>query len=340
MSAEGGQAPWPWSELGLDGPADGGAVRRAYAARLKAIDREDPAPFQRLRAALEAARRMATDAGASDTRPKMTQIARGMTPVDAPAPAPGPRPATPVPPAAPAAAAPDTGTDDPRRFLDDLARELTPRVWDVPRIEALLASAPAQDPHLRREAERTVFRALSDRYQSSDPQNIGPRTARLLEAEFAWHSDGVGFLRRFGLGGAAGPIIDDLQRLLSTAPHHVPSDGAGRGTLASLAGAIALIWAAWMLRSGDPDSPESTLMLLMASVALFLPVWVATAALVHVAGLTPIPPAVPRGWNRLCARWRPAGAVDLFLSRPGGRDTALRALATLICIGLVWWADL
>ena len=95
-----------------------------------------------------------------------------------------------------------------------------------------------------------------------------------------------------------------------------------------------------MLLSGDPDNPGSTVMMLVASVALFLPVWLAAAALVHVAGLTPVPAAVPRGWNRLCGRWRAVGALDLFLSRPAGRATATRAFATLATIALIWWAGL
>ena len=333
MSAEGGQAPWPWSELGLDGPADGGTVRRAYAARLKAFDREDAGQFQRLRAALEAGRRMATDAGTPTPRPKMTEIAEVAPLAVPPAPAPA-RPApAPVPKANPAA--------DRRRFFDDLTRELTTRVWDIPRIEALLASAPAQDPHLRREAERAVFRALSDRYQSPDPQIIGPRSARFLEAEFAWHSDGVGFLRRFGMGGASARILNDLQRLLSTAPPpgSLPR-GENKDSLTRLAGPLAVIWGAWMLLSGNPDRGDAAIMRLVALVALFLPVWVATAGLVHVAGLTPLPAAVPQAWNRLCARWRPAGAVDLFLSRPGGRAALTRGLATLATIALIWWAGL
>ena len=34
---------WPWSELGLSGPADSQAVKRAYAQRLKTTHpEEDP----------------------------------------------------------------------------------------------------------------------------------------------------------------------------------------------------------------------------------------------------------------------------------------------------------
>lgn len=57
---------WPWSELGLPGPADLSAVRRAYAERLKTTHpEEDPEGFQRLHEAYQQARRMARKGGGS-----------------------------------------------------------------------------------------------------------------------------------------------------------------------------------------------------------------------------------------------------------------------------------
>jgi tetratricopeptide (TPR) repeat protein len=51
-------AGFPWSELGLDGPADERAIRRAYAARLKIVRPDlDAAGFQRLVQARDAALR-------------------------------------------------------------------------------------------------------------------------------------------------------------------------------------------------------------------------------------------------------------------------------------------
>lgn len=51
-------AGFPWSELGLDGPADQHTIRRAYAARLKIVRPDlDPAGFQRLVQARDAALR-------------------------------------------------------------------------------------------------------------------------------------------------------------------------------------------------------------------------------------------------------------------------------------------
>ena len=54
---------WPWSELGLDGPASLEEVRRAYAQRVKQVHpEEDPEGFQRLHAAYQQARRAARQA--------------------------------------------------------------------------------------------------------------------------------------------------------------------------------------------------------------------------------------------------------------------------------------
>lgn len=55
---------WPWSELGLPGPADLSEVRRAYAERLKTTHpEEDPEGFQRLHEAYQQARRLARKGG-------------------------------------------------------------------------------------------------------------------------------------------------------------------------------------------------------------------------------------------------------------------------------------
>ncbi len=60
---------WPWSELGLPGPSDLAAVRRAYAQRLKTTHPEDdPEGFQRLHEAYQEARRLARQGGGPAAR--------------------------------------------------------------------------------------------------------------------------------------------------------------------------------------------------------------------------------------------------------------------------------
>lgn len=61
---------WPWSELGLDGPASLEEVRRAYARRVKEVHpEEDPEGFQRLHTAYQEARQAARKAERAARRP-------------------------------------------------------------------------------------------------------------------------------------------------------------------------------------------------------------------------------------------------------------------------------
>lgn len=56
--------PWPWSELGLPGPAGVEEIRHAYAQRLKDVHpEEDPEGFQRLHQAYQTARKLAHTTG-------------------------------------------------------------------------------------------------------------------------------------------------------------------------------------------------------------------------------------------------------------------------------------
>lgn len=64
---------WPWSELGLGGKVPLREVKRAYAARLKEIDRSDPEAFGALRGAFDAAKARAAPDGTK--RPRMAEVA-------------------------------------------------------------------------------------------------------------------------------------------------------------------------------------------------------------------------------------------------------------------------
>lgn len=67
---------WPWAELGLEGRAELREVKRAYAARLKQIDRNDPEEFQRLQQAFDQAKRGAIKPKGGAARPSMAALAR------------------------------------------------------------------------------------------------------------------------------------------------------------------------------------------------------------------------------------------------------------------------
>lgn len=62
---------WPWSELGLPGPAELRSIRAAYAERLKTTrPEEDPEGFQRLHAAYQEASRQARRAARTEAIPE------------------------------------------------------------------------------------------------------------------------------------------------------------------------------------------------------------------------------------------------------------------------------
>ncbi len=79
-----------WQELGIDATEDAGAIKSAYAARLKATRPEnDPEGFQRLRAAYTAALRLAGQTGPSVVpmpRPEEAETAVLERPADTPPP--------------------------------------------------------------------------------------------------------------------------------------------------------------------------------------------------------------------------------------------------------------
>ena len=129
---------WPWSELGLEKRATEREVKRAYAARLKQIDRNDPAAFGALRDAFSAAKNGALKDKAAPKRPRMADIAEGRTGVDS---APDDAPPIPLqeplrpPPVQPethvpdTAAEPDTPVDpgqNPEPDVQDLFADLPP----------------------------------------------------------------------------------------------------------------------------------------------------------------------------------------------------------------------
>ena len=76
---------WPWSELGLSGPAELSEIRAAYARKLKtAHPEEDPEGFQRLHTAYQEASRRARRLARSAQAGPETPPAEGSTPPERP----------------------------------------------------------------------------------------------------------------------------------------------------------------------------------------------------------------------------------------------------------------
>ena len=76
---------WPWSELGLSGPAELSEIRAAYARKLKtAHPEEDPEGFQRLHTAYQEASRRARRLARSAQAGPETPPAEGSAPPERP----------------------------------------------------------------------------------------------------------------------------------------------------------------------------------------------------------------------------------------------------------------
>ena len=88
---------WPWSELGLSGPADLAAVRHAYAERLKTTHpEEDPEGFQRLNEAYQQARQLARKGGRAASQAPVSRPVSPPRPAERPEePEQGPEPEEP-----------------------------------------------------------------------------------------------------------------------------------------------------------------------------------------------------------------------------------------------------
>lgn len=123
---------WPWSELGLEKPATEREVKRAYAARLKQIDRNDPQAFGALRDAFAAARNGALKDKTAPKRPRMADIADGRAGLDDATPVPLREPVRPAQtsPEAPKARTPE----EPEPQNDDAGHH--------PPVEELFADMP------------------------------------------------------------------------------------------------------------------------------------------------------------------------------------------------------
>ena len=165
---------WPWSELGLDGPAGLPEIRRAYAQRLKTTHPEDdPEGFQRLHSAYQEASRHAR---------RSARAAASSAP-----------PTEPAKPAERSPKEPPEARDGPDWDYDELLKEpksspLSPEEADSPPAEAprpperlvrdwdyerLFAEGEAEAQEVRRRKLKALRRKNRARYAPQDPEGDG-----------------------------------------------------------------------------------------------------------------------------------------------------------------------
>uniref|UniRef100_UPI0035B3978D hypothetical protein n=1 Tax=Paenirhodobacter enshiensis TaxID=1105367 RepID=UPI0035B3978D len=196
-----GNAPWPWSGLGLDGAVSEREVRRAYAAKLKTLRIEDqPEAFAALRQAYEAARRIAA---AADAR------------------ASGPPPSPPE--ADPEAGAcgrgtPETartGAEDPSapspsdatrigalpQAIAQMTQLLARRDYDLERWQTLLTEPILEDMRFASAFEAALVAELARTKVFPDESgswlDVPADWAKLIEDRYGWVADGLRFQQMF-----------------------------------------------------------------------------------------------------------------------------------------------
>ncbi|MBQ7681969.1 MAG: hypothetical protein IJT31_07140 [Oscillibacter sp.] len=154
---------WPWEELGLPGPVELPAIRRAYAERLKgARPEENPEGFQRLHSAYKAACRMArrdTTQPPPDTPQPVADTAEGV---------PGTEPETPQPtPNTPETPQPEADRNPSETKPDRNPSGTEPaREWDF---ERLFAEGAAEERGRRFQKLWALRQKNSLRYETWRP---------------------------------------------------------------------------------------------------------------------------------------------------------------------------
>lgn len=233
-------ARWPWSELGLKGKAGLRDVKRAYAVKLKSIDRDNPEDFQRLRDAFSAAKARAT-AQSTGKKPSMRQAAGkdvafhiepDLQPIpeeepvvepDVQHPEPeqesGTDPADPVrqTPAKKQESAPTPWgaslsiEDEEDKFFRDLRITFKDGKWRINDLDALLSRDIALTRNIRERAENILFTALSEAV-TEEKKLVSSGIANVMEQHFGWATDGVRFQKKFGYRSGVQEICYDVAR--------------------------------------------------------------------------------------------------------------------------------
>lgn len=290
MSAE---PRWPWSELGLDGPAPEREVRRAYAARLKRLNpEEEPKAFEVLRRAYEAARSLAAAMNPPAAQPAVAQdpvpghppdpqpSEGAAAPSEQQAPSSGTDP-LPAPEPAPQPLQPDR--EDYAGVLAEMKALLAARDYRLDRWQRLLAAPVLEDLKFSRQFEAALILAFEAAELPRDrPFKTGIDAPRdwvaLIETRYGWMSDGLRFQNLFPHHARLRDAF--VRRMPWTAqsdtghpvPQHVSqTDGRALFHLAlnpATLGLIGIVLAIWLDVYLDDSAGPFTILALIVNVAL------------------------------------------------------------------------
>lgn len=233
------EADWPWSELGLSGPATDRDIRRAYATRLKRIDPEaDPKSFEGLRMAYEYARELAEYAEA-EAEPAVQAGPLEMSPESLAPPVAGhdaqaakPDEVDPDMSEHPAeeGEAPSVwpNSDGYAALIDEMQALIKAGDYNVDRWQRLLADTVLEDLWLSEQFERALADALWEKgFSGKDFWHTGLKASRdwlaLIEARYGWLTDGLRFRDLFPAYGALREVFDELRpRSAQASPAYPP----------------------------------------------------------------------------------------------------------------------
>jgi hypothetical protein len=215
---------WPWSVLGLNGPADTKAVRKAYAGVLKTIDQvAEPARFQALRQAYEFAQAVGSPRvmriPAQALADEVADHAPARTATKPPEPSAPPVPADPEPHLPPTQISGITVQHvDAQALLENLIRSDDKDNANA-RIRRTLNDPLTSDPNFAIRIELAMRDLVRNSFDAQErPASsayIDRQTLRALDERFHWLSDFKVFRDRFGLNDAL------KARLLDRAFGHV-----------------------------------------------------------------------------------------------------------------------